>query len=440
MIRKFVKYIDDNNLFFRDEKLLVGVSGGVDSVVLLDLLHKLELECVVAHCNFKLRAEESDQDALFVENLAKGYSFEFVIKEFDTKEYAKQKSISIEMAARNLRYDWFSGLMKEYFCQYLAVGHHIDDSIETVFINLARGTGINGITGISPKNENNTIRPLLCFKREDILKYAKHNNLEYREDSTNKTTEFHRNKIRHNIIPAMTELSSGFKDVMSNNILHFKDIAEIYSAYIELSKTELLSQVNGDLLIDINKLKKKAGISSLLFEILKDFGFNSKDTRQISESIFGHSGKQFLSASYTVLIDREFIIISKKKLNSNFHDILISEMSDLSKYFDYKVLSYSELNLVKDKRYAYIDRDKLKFPLKLRKWQRGDLFCPFGMKGKKKLSDYMIDRKMSLIEKDELRVLENSNSEIIWIVNERLDRRYAFTQNTENILILTKIM
>ncbi|WP_372645966.1 tRNA lysidine(34) synthetase TilS [Ancylomarina sp.] len=434
MLRKLIRHIEKEELFGRNEKLLVTVSGGLDSVVLLHLLHKMELKCIIAHCNFRLRAEDSDGDAIFVEELAEKYDFPFCTTAFDTTEYAKEKAISIEMAARDLRYEWFESIRQAHQCQYILTGHHADDVIETVLINLARGTGIHGLTGIKAK-KNRLIRPLLPFSREELKAYADENTLSYREDYTNAQTDFVRNKIRHQIIPVLQEINPSIQKTMNENVARFSDVELIYNNEIENKRLSFINHEDDRLLISVSELKKLPAQKSHLFEFLKPYGFHSREVLNIIDSLDSISGKLFYSEKYQLLRDREYLVLTKREeketgeyeLSENGH-LEIKEKSFHCEIFE----RTADFKFSTNPQIACFDADKLSFPLKLRKWQEGDVFHPIGMKGRKKVSDYFIDNKFSLTDKENAWLLV-SGDDIIWLVGHRMDDRFKIIKTTQSI-------
>lgn len=434
MLRKLIRHIEKEELFGRNEKLLVAVSGGLDSVVLLYLLHKMEMNCVVAHCNFRLRAEDSDGDEFFVKELAKKHNFPINTITFETTEYAKEKGISIEMAARDLRYEWFESIRQENDCKYILTAHHADDVIETVLINLARGTGIHGLTGIKAKKDR-LIRPLLPFSRDELKAYAEENALNYREDYTNAQTDFVRNKIRHQIIPVLQEINPGIQKTMNENVARFSDVELIYNNEISNKKLTLVDQKDDKLLISVSDLKNLPANNSHLFELLKPYGFHFRDVANIIESLDAISGKLFYSEKYQLLRDREYLVLTEMEekeygeydLSENGH-IKINKKSFHCEIFE----RIADFKFSTNPQIACFDADKLSFPLILRKWQEGDVFHPIGMKGRKKISDYFIDNKFSLSDKEAAWLLV-SGDDIVWLVGHRMDDRFKITKKTQTI-------
>lgn len=435
-IRKIEHYIVANNLLQGGEKVIVGVSGGgADSVALLDILHSFKIECIVAHCNFHLRGEESNRDAFFVEELCKKYNLKYERIDFDTEAHAEINGISIEMAARELRYNWFEQIRIVHLADKIAVAHHRDDSVETILLNLIRGTGIRGVTGIAPMN-GNIIRPLLCMSRDEIIEYLNDRKLTYVDDSTNNEDLYTRNKIRLNIIPLLETINPSAKESIIRTAEHLSQVNTIYQLYIEQVKKDIFENKT----IDINKLIRYAEPEAVLFEILSPYGFNSASVRQIFESIISQSGKIFHSERYSLLKDRTFFIL-KKKGNMSIDSFTIRHDNETINYpiklKIEKILPDDNFFIEKNPAILYADFNTINFPLTIRKWEKGDWFIPFGMKGKKKVSDYFTDNKFNLFDKEDTWLLCSGGDNIVWIVGERADDRFKITKNTTEILKIT---
>lgn len=433
-VTKVEQYIVANRLLAGGEKVIVGVSGGADSVALLDILHSFGIECVVAHCNFHLRGEESNRDAFFVEELCQKYNLKFERIDFDTEAHAEINSISIEMAARELRYSWFEQLRVIHLADRIAVAHHRDDSVETVLLNLVRGTGIRGLTGISPMN-GYIIRPLLCVGRDEILAYLKERKMAYVEDRTNNEDLYTRNKIRLNIIPLLESINPSAKEAVIRTAGHLSQVYNIYQLYIEQVKKEIFK----DDKIDINLLIRYAEPEAILFEILSPYGFNSATVRQIFESLIAQSGKIFYSETHELLKDRGFYIL-KEKERLTLDSFTIREDAENISHPVHLIIEKIPVDgnfiIEKNPDILYVDSAKINYPLTIRKWRQGDWFIPFGMKGKKKISDYFSDSKFTLFEKEEAWLL-CSGDDIIWIVGERSDDRVKITTDTTQVLKIT---
>jgi tRNA(Ile)-lysidine synthase len=436
MQEKLEAFVSENNLFCKNDRILIALSGGVDSVVLAHLMLKANYDIALAHCNFHLREEESNRDEAFVRSWAEKNGVRLFVKEFDTFAYMKENKLSLEMAARDLRYQWFDSLLKEYGFSYLATAHHLDDSIETFFINLLRGTGIAGLHGIQAKNDK-IIRPLLFATREEILSYAKKNSISFVEDSTNSETKFTRNKIRHNLFSILRELNPNFEFALKKDIEHLRDTEFVFRREIEKVKQEIIEKEKDVFKIKIERLQELTPLNIYLYEILSEYGFNETHINDILLCLSENSGKQFFSKTHRLLKDRQYIFIDKIKDESKNDFFLINQEQGSLIYplrMQMEVMrDLKFVNISKSKNIAMLDFDLLKFPLVLRKWRQGDCFVPFGMKKEKKLSDYFTANKYSLIDKENQWIL-CSEEKIIWIVGERIDDRFRISNTTKNIL------
>lgn len=418
--KKIAQYIDNERLFPIDARIIVALSGGADSVALLRILHTLGYDCEAAHCNFHLRGTESDRDEMFVRKLCKTMRTPLHTIDFATEQYAIEKKISIEMAARELRYQWFAEIKEKTKADVIAVAHHQDDSVETVLLNLIRGTGINGLLGIRPKN-GDIVRPLLCISRKEITDYLQNAGQEYMTDSTNLQDEYTRNKIRLNLLPLMQEINPLVKEHIIDTSNYLNDVNRIYNKGIEEGKQRVIEKGN----IRIVPLLKEPSPEALLFEILYPLGFNAAQTKNILTMLEGQTGKQFISKDgWRVVKNRELLLIDKKEKQENPPFCLIKEEKEYTKDFI----------IPREKHIACFDTDKLIGEINLRKWQTGDIFIPFGMKGKKKVSDYLTDRKFSIIQKENQWVL-CCGDKIIWIVGERTDNRFRIDEKTKKVTV-----
>jgi tRNA(Ile)-lysidine synthase len=437
MLRKIKNYIHSQKLAASSKsKLIVGLSGGADSVVLLYILHHLGYECLAAHCNFHLRGEESQRDEQFAADFAKSLKIPFLKQDFDTQEIAKKQGISIEMAARDLRYEWFEKLRQEWNAEAIAVAHHQDDSIETLLLNLIRGTGIKGLTGIKPKN-GNVIRPLLTISKAEILQFAEEKQISFIVDSSNLQDEYTRNKIRLSLMPLLRTMNLSIESSLIKTMQNLNETAKIYENHIQESIEKVFDKEQGK--INILLLKTLPSPESVLFELLKEYGFGTDIIKDIASAMNSQSGKEFYAAEYSLLKDRNHFILSTwkkategKVYHINEDDKQINEVLPIQLSF---VKRDSEFKLIKDKNYAYFDADKLDFPLTIRKWKKGDRFVPFGMTCFQKLSDYFNNHKFSKIEKENVWLLSSGN-DIIWIIGYRTDNRYRINEQTKNVCIL----
>ncbi len=428
------QYMNAAKLMEKDSSVIVGFSGGADSVALLHILTQLGYTCVAAHCNFHLRGEESVRDENFARDFCLGLNIPFHLIEFQTEEYAKEKNVSIEMAARELRYTWFEELSIQLDIPYVAIAHHKDDSVETVLLNLIRGTGIRGLTGIPNKNRK-IIRPLLCISRAQVLSYIEETGLNYVVDSTNNEDEYTRNKIRLNIIPLLETINPSVKESINKTSEHLRQVSSIYMEYMDDAKSKIFI----DNKINIEELKKWAEPESILFEILSPYGFNGDTVIQMFNSLDSLSGKTFYSDSYVAVKDREAIILQQRNniVQCSYRiDSATQQLSEPIQLQIERINPSEDLRIEKDRNISYFDADKVQYPLILRRWESGDWFIPFGMKGRKKISDYFSDNKFSLFDKQNTWIL-CSGSNVLWIVGHRSDNRFKITSETEEVIRLT---
>ncbi len=430
MINIVSKFIDKKLLCQRDDKLLIAISGGADSVALFLCLKELGYDIELAHCNFNLRGEESDNDEEFVKQLADNFGVRLHLKSFDTEKYANGNKVSIQVAARDLRYKWFNELLVDNNLNYIAVGHHKNDDVETFFINLTRGSGLKGLLGIKPKN-NNIIRPLLCVSRLEIETYLLAFKQSFREDSSNKTVKYLRNKIRYELIPLLTEINPSIQKTISNEIEILEGVFQVFEEQIESKRKKIVQNENGIFKLKITDVQKLNPLNIYLYEFLNPYGFS--EVNQIIKALNTQSGKQFFSKNYQLNIDREYIFIFKiSKENLSFE--ILENQHKISTPFTMELSKSTDRKVVKDRVIAKLDFDKLKFPLVLRKWKQGDKFMPLGMPTFKKVSDFFIDNKYSLIAKQQQWILCSAD-DIIWIVGDRIDDRFKITTQTKNVYI-----
>lgn len=440
MQQKFNKFFVENNIYPKDKKFLIAISGGSDSVVMAELFLRSGYTFGLAHCNFMLRNEESDKEEFFVESFAKKNNLPFFVEHFNTKEYSQKQSISIQMAARDLRYDWFEKIAKKENYNYIVTAHNFDDQIETFFINLSRGTGISGLKGILPMN-GNIIRPLLSFPKEEIESFAVANNIDFCHDSSNDSDKYLRNKIRHHIIPVLKETNPNFYSSFEETLKKIVDVEKIYHREISNCKKIIIRTEGYESTISIKQLLKLEQPETYLFEFISEYGFNFSIVKNIIRSLSDQPGKIFYSETHCLLKDRENLIIRKRteKDSGVFH---IDENEEYLIYpLKLKVISEkntADFIIPDEKNTAVFDKSMLKFPLKIRKWKMGDFFFPLGMKGKKKLSDFFIDEKFTRFKKENI-WLVCSGDDIIWIAGQRIDDRYKVNKQTKELLILKLI-
>ncbi|GHN00873.1 tRNA(Ile)-lysidine synthase [Cytophagales bacterium WSM2-2] len=429
MKTEFLNYISEKRLCSTKDKILLAVSGGLDSMVMLHLFRECSFKISVAHVNFQLRGKESDGDELFVKEFCVENSISFFANHFDTLAYAAEKSLSTQMAARELRYQWFDKLIQEHSFNRLATAHHLNDSIETALLNLVRGSGLEGLDGISSKN-GNIIRPLLFATRERIEAYAKENNIAWREDSSNASDDYQRNLIRHKVVPLLKELNPSLENSFSESMEKISGAAELMAMGIAYWKEKFVISKGDQIHLD------KKGIESegILWNLIKSDGFNLDQCRQIIKSLHGQSGKKFSSSDFELIIDRDDLIISK--MITDLQDVYIEE-GQIEAHMGKHTLRLSETknsSIPIKATTVLLNISKLQFPLRWRKWKAGDFFYPLGMNHKKKLSDFLIDQKISVAEKETVTVLESGN-EIVWVVGYRISEKYKSSESEGQILL-----
>jgi tRNA(Ile)-lysidine synthase len=456
---KFIEFIVEQNLFSKKDKLLLAISGGIDSIVLCELCYQAEFDFVIAHCNFQLRGEESERDESFVRDLAEKYNKEIFVKKFDTNKYADENKVSIQVAARELRYYWFEEILNgqwsivngqssivnkiegnpnpihhSLFTIHVVTAHHLNDSIETLLMNFFKGTGISGLHGILPK-QGKIIRPLLFAKKEELKKFAQKNNLNWVEDSSNESDKYSRNYLRHNIIPSLIEIYPNLTDNLANNIDRFKEIEILYHQSIDQHKKNLLEKKGNEIHIPVLKLKKTLPLNTIVYEIIKDYNFSPQQVEEVINLLDSESGKYIQSSTHRIIKNRNWIIIAPNDFREAEHVIVegVGLWSLIVGELQIQKLSATNYKLQTENNIADLDADKISFPLLLRKWKQGDYFYPLGMHKKKKLARFFIDNKLSKTDKEKIWVME-SNKKIAWIIGMRIDDRFKITPQTKNIL------
>jgi len=432
-----IQYIGQHQFLKSNSKVLAAVSGGIDSMVMLYLLHASGVDVVAAHCNFRLRGSESDDDEAFVRAEADKSGILLHVSHFDTSAYAAQNGFSIQMAARELRLRWFLELAEQYDYDAIAIAHNRDDRIETLFINLARGSSIHGLTGIKPKN-GKIIRPLLFASREEIERYAQTHHIAFREDSSNATDHYARNYIRHHVLPGLEQFFPGLRQAIDRNMEHLSAVESFYNEAIEQYKSKIITMKDDLVYIDLQGLSKSPSPPALLYEILKPSGFSNTVASEIFEETQHPSGRQFYSDTHRLLHDRQSLILQKLDTEQSQEYFIDEHTSSIDLPISMKIdkfIKYHGFMPDTNSDVACLDAQKLQFPLLLRKWKHGDSFRPLGMKNMKKLSDFFIDIKLSLIEKERLWVLV-SGEQIAWIVGLRIDDRFKITNKTNGIIRL----
>ena len=428
-------YIDKYQLLTVGKPVLVGVSGGADSIALLTVLVELGYSCIVGHCNFHLRGEESMRDEHFTETYARKLGLPFVKVDFNTRDYAAEHHLSVEMAARELRYAWFEEMRCVHDAQAIAVAHHRDDNVETVLMNLIRGSGIRGMSGIRPKN-GFVIRPLLPVTRQEILQWLAERQLEYVTDSTNLSAAYTRNFIRLRVLPLLETINPSVRTAINRTAEHLAETESLFAYVMADARKRVFEAENR---LSIKALMQYPSPKTVLFELLKAFHFTPSSVDEIFLSLNKESGKLFFSSSHRLVKDRDCLLLSPLAAAGEKEVyFLTGEEGCWSGPIDLafsRIVRIEELHIQKDKDIAYFDLDKLKFPLVLRHWQQGDWFVPFGMQGRKKLSDYFSDKKFSRLEKEQVWLL-CSGDEVIWIVGERSDNRFRVECATKRCLVV----
>lgn len=437
---RFREEIIRNPLWEEGHRILLAVSGGVDSVVLAHLMVNAGVECAIAHCNFQLRGVESDRDEQFTRALADTLGIPCFVEHLNTYEHAFRQGISTEMSARELRYAWFHELIGNNDFQWVATGHHADDQIETLFLNLSRGTGISGLRGMLPL-AGKIVRPLLPFFRDEIQGFAVQKGISWIEDSTNSIPDIKRNFIRHNIIPLFESINPNFRKTMLRSISDLQITEKFYKEMVRKGLEPLIIKEIGADRISVPGLQKLEPLSLYLFELLSEYGFNRSSIEDIGQALSGHSGKQFFSPTHRVVKDRSDLIVTRRAANEadedweyfiEANDTAITDPVNITSRVDQAV----SFKIPRAASVASLDYAKLTFPLILRRWLPGDTFIPFGMRNPKKLSDFFTDLKLSLPEKERTWVILSGN-EIVWIVGHRIDNRFRITPKTKTIFVLT---
>jgi len=435
-LEQFTAYIKRNALFTKGDKILLAVSGGKDSVLLAQLFKLSNYKFSIAHCNFNLRGDEAQRDESFVKLLAATLDVPFYVTHFDTKGYANEHQISTQMAARDLRYQWFEKVRKEGGYDYIALAHHQNDSIETLLLNLTRGTGISGLHGILPKRDK-LIRPLLFLSRQQIDDLIESENIAFVEDSSNETTKYARNKIRLNVIPQLRDINPNLEQTFAQNIKRFAETEEILRQVVEQKRDEIARVENGGVCFSIEQIKSLHPQKLLLFELLSPYHFTDSVIDEILESLTKQSGTSFYSSTHRATINRDDLMISALPKEKVLDHHFMHPQDEFVKVEGQKIsLYYTDSNLVEDNcNKAFVDFDKLIFPLVIRFKQDGDRFMPLGMKQFKKLSDFLIGNKIPLPQKEKIPLLINGNGEIIWVAGLRQDNRYKVNATTKKVAI-----
>jgi len=443
LLETFKSNIQAQQLFSTNNRLLLAVSGGVDSVVLAHLCHVAGFTFEMAHCNFKLRGAESDADAALVETIAQQYQVPLHQIAFDTTSYAKENQTNIQLAARNLRYEWFNQLLNnDNRLHCILTAHHADDNVETILMNFFKGTGLKGLQGMAAKDGGigrRIVRPLLFAKKSALIAYAQSNNLKWREDASNESNYYTRNFCRNEILPAIEKAFPTVVDNLQNSIQRFKEMNLIFDNAISDIKKKLVIEKGDELHIPVLKLLQQPALETLVYEIIKPFGFTPNQTKDAVKLLSADSGKYISSASHRLLKNRNWIILSPLNLSNDSIFVIAADASEID-FGQHKITmqSTADFHITSSSQIVLLDKAKISFPLLLRKWKQGDYFYPLGMTKKKKLSRFFVDQKLSLIEKENTWVIE-SDKKIIWVLGYRIDNRFKITDQTTIALQLSLI-
>lgn len=434
MLQKFIAFLKEFNLLNPHNHFIVAVSGGIDSIVLAELCKQAELNFSIAHCNFKLRGEESERDENFVKKIADKYKVDFYLKSFDTIEYSIKNKISVQEAARDLRYQWFEELQKDKSASHVLLAHHANDNIETLLLNFFRGTGLEGLTGMPAKTHTSCYRPLLNITKEEIQQFAKENELEWVEDSSNESTKYTRNFFRKEIIPQIQKVFPQAEKNLSNNLKRFQKTNLLYQILVNELKKKLITTESAEAIIPVKRLMEYRN-TSLIYEVIKDFGFGEKQVQELINLSESDSGKYIENDSYRIIKHRLWFIIAPKIEAATI--IIIEQDVKQVQYpgssLEINNYSIDKFQLNPSHAIAQLDSRDIQFPLLIRKWKAGDYFYPLGMRKKKKLSRFFIDQKLSKTEKENIWVLE-SNKKIVWVIGHRIDDRVKVVDSTKHVI------
>lgn len=432
LIESFRSYIAQHHLFSAGSRLLIAVSGGMDSVVLCELCHQAGYRFEIAHCNFQLRGEESLRDEKFVRLLAEKYQVKIWVTHFDTTEYAVSHKLSIQEAARELRYAWFNELLEEHGLSFLLTAHHLDDSIETSLMNFFKGTGIAGLRGILPR-QGKIIRPLLFAGKQELQDYALHHSLQWVEDSSNESDKYTRNYFRHQVIPLIQKIYPGVEKNLAQNLTRFRDTELLYQQSVDWYKKKLLTVKENEIHIPVLKLQQVTPFTTVLYEIIREFGFSSAQTNEVATLLESGSGRYVQSLTHRIIRNRAWLIIVPVKTA----EASLVPIEKTGKYYfsegSLELSSHLGSQPETDKYIACLDAASIHFPLILRPWKTGDYFYPLGMTKKKKLARFFIDQKLSTTGKENTWVLE-MDKKIVWVVGQRIDNRFKLKESTKDIL------
>ncbi|OKS88428.1 tRNA lysidine(34) synthetase TilS [Mucilaginibacter polytrichastri] len=432
----FNAFAQQNSLFTRQSKIIAAVSGGMDSVLMAHLLHTGGYNFIIAHCNFQLRGDEALRDQTFSRQLAADLNVPFHTVNFDTTGYAAEHKLSIQMAARDMRYAWFEQLRQQLGFDVIALAHHQNDTIETILLNLTRGTGIAGLHGIQPK-VGNLVRPLLCLTRDEVVASIKADKIAFVEDSSNASVKYARNKIRHEVVPKLKELNPNLENTFQDHLQHFNELEQLLEMQLDGLRETMFVRHQNEIHIPIAQLQKLKPQHLLIYGLLKPYGFNVTSVNDLIASLGKHAGRKFEAAEWSLIVDRDKVIISPVKI-ADTQLIAVGEQAHGITFGNYRfnfLHTIPPYTIVNNNNIAAFDGGLLSYPLSIRTWQQGDYFYPLGMKTRKKLSDFFIAQKVPLHRKNQIPVLVNGNGDIIWIAGFRVDNRYKITPGTKKISI-----
>lgn len=431
MIKKLKEKLNLSFPFLKEKRLLLATSGGLDSMVMVYLLHELKYNVAIAHCNFQLRGTESFEDQIFVQNYANLHAIPFFTTQFDTKSFAETNKLSTQVAARELRYNWFYELLEKAPFDYILTAHHANDNLETFFIHLLRGTGLDGLVGIPVQNDK-IIRPLLTFSRDEIFSFATEHKICWREDSSNSSDKYLRNKIRHDLIPLLMEMNSNFLTTFDKTQSHLQESKELVEEASSLFYDKVATRIGEEIHFDLIQLKTRLNYNAYLYQWLNKYGFTAWE--DIYDLVDSQSGKQVFSAKFRVVKDRDRLIVSLRNQKDANEEYIINETQKEVNLPLKMAFSTPKGLLISKNTAIFVDEDKLQYPLVLRRWKQGDVFQPYGMGGRsKKVSKFFKDEKMSLLEKENCWIL-CSNNQLVWIVGIRQDERFKIEPTTKNKL------
>lgn len=441
MLKEFRNYIAENKMLEKDSRVLLAVSGGIDSMIMSDLFIKAGYQSGIAHCNFSLRGSDSDLDEDLVRKFAASVNIPFYSIRFDTHGYAEKNGLSVQMAARDLRYNWFEKIRIQNGFDYIAVAHNLNDNIETLLINLTRGTGITGLAGMRPVS-GSIIRPLLFATRNEIEKYCKKYRITYREDRSNAEIKYTRNRIRHLIIPELKKINPAIERTLSETLIKLRETDDLVSRFITNIRNTISVTNEDKVTFDIEQLNKYLHEKTVLFELFRPFGLSGSQTGDLIDVIYGKTGGQLFTPSYRILKNRNKLIVSLSEKTADFSYKIFKheDMENIPEIASAELIEITDSFVIPDdKTIACLDEKEMEYPLLIRKWKNGDFFYPLGMKRKKKISDFLIDIKKSRIEKDKIMVLE-SGGRIAWVIGERIDNRFRIKPETKRTLIIKPIL